>query len=64
MNTKEIAKEMNVTPLTIRRWIKAGCPAWRRCRAHYELDLEQVQEWLQNEGTTKQAVTSEHGGES
>ena len=52
MDIKQTAKEFQVTHLTVRNWIKKGCPhdfVYTGMRKRYEFDKLAVRRWLKEQ---------------
>ena len=48
MDRNDLAKELNVKPWDIDRWLLLGCPT-KKIRTVWEFDLERVKSWLKIE---------------
>ncbi|MEA1965185.1 MAG: helix-turn-helix domain-containing protein [Candidatus Aerophobetes bacterium] len=58
LNTKELIKELQVTKATIRRYIKAGMPAYR-VGLGYQFDINEVIDWLKKNKRVGRGVNRE-----
>ena len=46
LNKKDIAKEMNVSLITIERWMRKGMPYFKTPTGRVRFILEDVDKWL------------------